>query len=238
MLTAIIVLIIEAIQPWYGRTLSLRDVYTSYLGIITFICLRFARNQPLNTKISIVSYVLILICVVSYPTISAWHGVLWRYQQAPNLANFEKQSEMHVWRSNETGHNASHIERSNDVAYEGEYSLKFEAGTTQWSGVVYNIEHQDWQPYENLIFHVYNPSETFKLLFRIDDDGNSTIFNNRYNNNFTIPPGWKKITIPLHEVANGPTQRTMNMDAIQRMQFFITRKTQTRVFYLDKIYLE
>ena len=238
--SAVLVLMIEAIQPWFGRTAAFGDIFTSYLGIITFISLLFVWHNPLKKKWQKwghIALVIFIVVSVIAPAINAWYGILWRLQQGPNLGQFEHKVELQFWQANEVGRNAAQIMRSTDVAHDGQYSLKVMAGTTNWSGTTYNAEHANWQPYKTLSFYVYNPGDTLKLTVRIDDDGDTWMMSNRFNKSFHLQKGWQNISIPIEEIADGPKHRKMNMRAIQRVLFFISKKSKTRVFYLDDVTL-
>lgn len=238
--TLVLVLLIEFIQPWFGRTASWHDVYLSLLGIATLLCIDYiwqAKNQFHWIKRISSLLGLTIALTVLYPAMIAWYGVIWHWQQFPQLGDFENKSELQFWRPNEVGKNASRIRISNDYAKLGEYSLQINAGKTRWSGVSYYAENANWSEFEFLSLHIYNPEKTFYLVVRIDDNADTTYLHDRFNRSYKILPGWQHIRIPLSEIQHSPRNRKMNMHAIRQMILFISSSQPTRTFYLDNVHL-
>lgn len=239
--TSSLVLLIELIQPWFGRTAALGDVLTSYLGIITCISIYHVWRNPFKKRWLKWGHIIVVACIViaiASPAITAWYSIFWRIQQGPMLGNFEKNVELQFWRPNQVGKNAARITLSDDVAYTGYHSLKIMAGNTRWSGVTYYAENENWQPYRTLSFHIYNPGEKLTVSMRIDDNGDTEHYTGRFNKSFVVQQGWQKISIPIEEIAHGPKKRIMNMRAITQVLFFISINNKTRIFYLDNVHLE
>ncbi|MCL2340263.1 MAG: succinyl-CoA synthetase subunit beta, partial [Proteobacteria bacterium] len=62
-------------------------------------------------------------------------------------------------------------------------------------------------------------------------------YQDRFNQTFTLAPGWNDLSISLDKVKTAPRGRTMDMEHIEGFGLFVVRLPQPQALYLDHIYL-
>jgi hypothetical protein len=86
---------------------------------------------------------------------------------------------------------------------------------------------------------VFNPDEeplTFHV--RIDDRNSRWDYGERFDRDFTIKKGMANITIPLDSMKANVSPRSLDLQNIKNLMFFIPGNDRKRTFYIDNIRLE
>ncbi|MBW9273091.1 MAG: hypothetical protein K1563_05330, partial [Candidatus Thiodiazotropha sp. (ex. Lucinisca nassula)] len=93
----------------------------------------------------------------------------------------------------------------------------------RWPGMDMREPEPDWRGYERLELLIYSDqSEDLPLTLRIHDQSHNRRLEDRYNLSLVIRPGYNRFSLPLHEVEDAPSGRTMDMAAISDVMIFAT----------------
>jgi hypothetical protein len=71
-----------------------------------------------------------------------------------------------------------------------------------------------------------------------DHDSKNQQYNNRFNHQLNILPGWNNVALPLTDIARGPKNRKMSLDKISRIGFFMTNLKDDKTLYIESLKLE
>ncbi|MFC1748467.1 VanZ family protein [Pseudomonadota bacterium] len=240
-ISTLLIVGIELIQPYVGRTAALSDVANGLFGVAAFLMGRHiwltASKNYIKHLYAFVTATLFI--VIAKPAITEWHIAWWRMHHFPVLGEFEDAIEHEVWRAQGTENGLkTQVSLSPEYVRYGKTALKIEAVTGDFSGVNYRAGGKDWSSYSSLNIALYNPDEPFSLFSRIDDDTPTPTYQQRFNSTFKLTNGWNLINIPLTKIANAPKKGTMNMQAIHKVVLFTHPKDSNRIFYLDRVWLE
>lgn len=239
--SSLLIVVIELIQPYVGRTATLGDVFTGLFGMVVFL---LGRVVWLKAKSHYAKYLyalitLLIFLITAQPAIQEWRIVWWRATHFPVLGEFEEAIEKRVWRTNgivDKQRTKASLSREH-VRY-GKSSLKVETVSGTYSGVSNTHGGSDWSGYKQLNITIYNPGDPYTLYMRIDDDTLSPTYKQRFNSAIKLANGWNPVKIPISKIANGPRMGKMNMESIRKIIFFTQPKEMARVFYLDRMWLD
>ncbi|MCK4710819.1 MAG: hypothetical protein KAU21_19550, partial [Gammaproteobacteria bacterium] len=158
-------------------------------------------------------------------------------QQFPLLPNFENELELERWE-----HKLVNIKRSKKYPRTGQYSLKVEFLPGRYPNI--SLEHfpTDWSGFNKLVFSVYNSGNSnlqYELkIYDLQHSQNGLKYNDRFNKEINIKPGWNTITQKLDEVIKAPRNRIMNIKKINGLSVFTDKLKKPITLYLDDIHLE
>jgi hypothetical protein len=128
---------------------------------------------------------------------------------------------------------------SDQHATHGKGSLKLELYPSPYPGFNPFTKISDWSPYKSLCFDIYNPAEKEeRLIVRIDDRGDNTEYEDRYNQGFVLKRGMNHIKINMDSLVTSGTKRKMDTDEICKFLFFIHKPAEKVVLYVDYVRLE
>lgn len=228
---------IEGLQPYFGRTASWADIQLSLLG--TFIALSgmLVWRRVKSPLLKVVSLFLLVLAVgwIVQPIWSEWRSLWWREQQFPLLGDFEHKLETKLWSAH--GQH-TRVSLSDQHVVSGFNSLQVEVNKGVWLGVRYAAGDQNWRKYKTLTMTLYNPGTAFNMNLRIDDGVNAfPKYAERYNGEFQIGEGTTTLLIPLAKIAAGPKSRLLDLSRIRKMILFLSKNENPRLFYLDSVRL-
>ncbi|VAW88427.1 hypothetical protein MNBD_GAMMA17-2251 [hydrothermal vent metagenome] len=236
-ISVLLIVAVELVQPYVGRTASFADVQMGLLGVflaLSGIIVWRRQSRQLFKVVHLLLLVLTLVWVVQ-PALSEWRAVWLRDQQFPVLGGFESDLEKRLWKAHGIGTSTSF---SGKHVVVGSKSLKTKTTDSTWSGVRYSAGDQDWRGYQFLNIELYNAGKPFKLNIRIDDGvSNSPDYGDRYDGQYQVNVGANTLLIPLADVASGPKSRLLDLGKVRKMILFLSRKEMRREFYLDDIRL-
>lgn len=233
---------IEAVQPLIGRTASSIDLINGLAGAVmaaTGLGLwRAERTWPPKAIHTLVAVGLMLFLL--RPAITQARAVRWRDSHFPVLGRFEDPIERRLWQALPGRSDvATSVAIRDDYAKSGEGSLRVVTAGGAWPGVRFNADRQDWSAYGRLVVDVYNPGEEpFRLNVRVDDDGDTTTFGGRFNGRRELAPGWNRLEVPIASIAEGPSERTLDLTTIRALYLFTARDDGPRTFFVDDVRLE
>ena len=228
--------LIELIQPYFGRTTSLRDVGFNLLGGcfgVVFLMpagrWKPGRRSLFWTKIAVLAFTIIMF---SAPALALW-DMREASRQFPVLGDFESRLETRRWSSGK-------IDRS--LARHGRASLQVPLETgNKYPGTTLLNSFGDWTGHSFFAFSVHNPDpETLFLTVSIRDHEHfrrGGKYNDRFNRSFRIENGWNDIHIPVEDIRNAPLERTLELDNLTEVVFFTVDLPQPRLMHLDYVRL-
>ncbi len=143
------------------------------------------------------------------------------------LCYFENRSDMRKIEKSNT-----RIERSNEQASEGRYSLKcfFPDG----GGAIgfYETLPRNWEGYKTFTFDVYSEEEDVPLSLFVKDRKN-TAYYDRYNKeHIRLQKGWNSIEIPIEAI-----DRKLKLNDINHVRLFLWKVPGEHTLYFDNIRL-
>lgn len=240
-IAATFAILIELFQPWVGRTASSTDLINGLLGIAAAAsgAYLWARKSPRVVRMLHAVLTLVVAVLLLLPAISEYRALHWRSTQFPLLAGFETELEMALWRGMTSLPSApTSLQRSTEHATDGSFALDIETRGGAYPGVRYSAGQLDWSGHDALVLDLFNPGESFVLNIRIDDDGDCTLFAQRFNRRIPLEPGLQTLRIPTADIRQGPRERELNLQAIRSVYLFTGKHDAPRRFYVDHARLE
>ena len=231
-------LAIEYLQTFIGRDFSLQDLLFDLNGSLLALCgLIGSRTLLFHKWPKRIMYALttLLSCYAIAPLAIAVVDEINMKRNFPVLAGFDNQLEVDRWKGR--------IEIGKLISEKGDDNvLRVQLTTNHYSGVALVYFHRDWRSYKQLQFELFNPGRTpLALTIRIHDDKHYPLgrgdYDDRFNRQLTMEPGWNNIAIELEDVAEAPANRTMDLANIQTFGFFSIDLPKARDIYLDELKL-
>jgi len=240
-LSVAMMVMVELLQPYVGRTASLADFMIGLLGVIialTGVVVWRHMNRWMLRVVHLVIAVVAVVWVVQ-PALDEWRALWLRGQQFPLLGDFEDRLEKRLWKaSGEVDGERTRISFSEKHTVSGASSLKIETVGGTWSGVSYAAGDQDWRDYRMLVIEAYNPGDAFAINIRIDDGvKNFPQYGERYNGQWQINAGANTLSIPLAKISLEPRVRPLELERIRKMILFVGKGETPLEFYLDNVRL-
>lgn len=226
--------LIEIIQPYFGRSASWRDMGINLLGGSVGVMFLVPARRSLGRSGLALSQITVIMAVVlaSYsPVITLWD--IWlASRKFPILSDFETRFEARRWSSGEI---------RSEVARHGTRSLRVSMGTERYAGTARKRSLGDWRGYSMFTFSLYNPDAApLLVIVSIRDDDHwhrGGDYYDRFNRVFTVEHGWNEVHIPIADIENAPTDRTMDLSRLSEVVIFTVNPPEPRLMYLDYVRL-
>lgn len=219
---------IELIQPYFGRSAAIKDVWQNVLGASITVALAAPGGAPRRILVSIVAIVLFL--EMHNPVISLWDRGVARIQ-FPVLSDFSTAFEDRRWSSGET--DAS-------IARVGERSLRVALKPSRYAGTAMRRSFGNWSGYEALEFSIYVPDGSLAITVSIRDHEHferGGAYVDRFNRRFLLQPGWNDVTIPVADIRDAPAERQQDVSDIAEFAIFTSNLEEEQMLYLDRVQL-
>lgn len=238
-------IVMELVQPQFGRSSSLYDIIKNTLGIAAGILLYIAVSWDRSeAKLRFGAFVCALGILTTSLVIPIAHALTTiRLAPLPVLANFD--SVFSALRIETIGNSSARIVSATfDPAGAASRSLSVRMKPAAHSGFKILEPHQAWKDYKDFTFEVFNPnSATIPLKIRIDDKLHNQSYSDRFNKTLRIHPGHNKITIPIASIeqmgtAPGVSLRTMDISNITNVLLFLASPKSTIHLYFDNFVLQ
>jgi hypothetical protein len=223
---------LQTLSP--GRQSSLQDILLGVSGAVLVLLWHASGRVNKVGKIifrscgtGIISICLLPFLLTLYDEYRAW----WDF---PVLGDFESAFELSRWE------NQDRIARVQAPVRTGNFALTALFTTEKYSAIGIRYFPGDWGAAQALTFSVYNPGEMVVLHYRVHDwkhTGGNQEYDNRFNGQTSLAPGWNTITVPIAEVVSGPKYRRMDLAHIRGLAFFVTEQPYPRVLYFDDVRL-
>ena len=238
---------LEAIQTIAGRDTNWHDGLSNLLGITAGLLFSYALSATDRLYLKYSAYIAGMLMLL-FGSIYGLYGV-WDSLQAkiefPTIADFETHRELLRWEVSD-----AILVQSRQHATSGDFSgnVALEAG--RYPGISIELPPGDWSAYryltldimwaKNKPFSVNNREKSANLALRIklEDDGPSDSFQDRFESSFALKPGPNRIRIPLEEIADGPAVRSLRLNRMKRLSLFVTNLKSSQLLFIDRIHLE
>lgn len=228
----------EGIQSLLGEDVSLGDLLRDVVGggITLSWFAPSAKNLSRGARRTVRSLSAFSLLVACLPLVAALCDEGIARARFPLLFDSETPFERSRW---EGGARIS-VDRS--IAFHGEASLRVEMDTSLYSGITLVHFPRNWRGYRFLVLEVFTPSpEGLEVTCRIHDrqhEEGEQRYEDRFNKNFHLRPGWNCIRIDLDEVTRAPVGRTMDLGEIREVGLFASRLPVPRTIFVDYVRLE
>ena len=239
-LAAISALLVEVAQPLAGRTASSTDLVNGLCGIgatATGIYL-WERGHGRVWRAAHLLGSLLLFTLLLMPAVTEARAIVWRARSFPQLARFEDPIELRLWRPVSGTAGPTRIGLDVDAVSEGRRALRVDTAGGDWPGVRYTAGLRDWSDFADWRARVFNPGEPFPLNVRIDDDGDCSNYEGRFNGSSLLQTGWNDVAFSLAEIERGPRDRLLDVGSIRWVYLFTGRDDPGRTFVVDDVRLE
>ena len=223
-----------------GRSPSLGDVLRNQLGVcLALLFQNWSQYRGSLQRLLLLllrGLALVLVCVALFPLLTA----LWDEHQArrqfPLLAGFESSYELSRWLY------SRQLQQESQIVRHGHKAARVQLSTAKYSGIALFHFPKDWRGYRQLHFSVYNPLQVpLELNCRIHDTTHKRRYGpyeDRFNTQFSLRPGWNDLSVSLQQVAAAPKGRAMDMANIAGFGLFVVEQKEAIAIFLDHVYLE
>ena len=163
----------------------------------------------------------------------------------PLIADFETHRELFRWETRDAV-----LIQSKQHATSGHFSGNITLQEGRYPGVSIELPPGDWSTYryltldimwaENKNFPQANRKQSANLALRIklEDDGPSDSFQDRFESTVALQPGPNQIRIPLDVIVNSPAARSLRLNRMKRVSLFLANPKSPQVLFIDRIHLE
>jgi hypothetical protein len=224
----------EVLQGFVGRGRSLHDALSNSLGAAAFLSAYLAARSERPARR--LRHLAVAIIALS----AAWFGPLvtladvWRqHREVPQLAGFERASELDRWILHHT-----RITRSRDHASEGTWAARIEFEAGPFTAVVLRMADLDWQGYDALEFDLYLPAALATPLYlKVVDRHYNGRLHDRYDAPLVLRPGANHVRIPLDQIVAGPHGRALDLTRIWWLELYLIDAPRPTELWLDNLRL-
>jgi VanZ family protein len=225
---------VERIQTMTGRSANWHDVLADAMGAGGALLLASVpRNPAYAVRAGLLAAGTGLFLVPSVPPVLGLYDAARQRWGMPNLGSFESAAELSRWEFSD-----SLATRSTRHATDGVRSLELRLGTGPYPGATLAWPVPDWSGYRYFEFDVGLVSRSpLDLVVKIEDQGSSGRYEDRFERVERLGPGLHSIRIPLADVERLPSGRRLDLTRIQRVQFFTVRPPMPRTLFLDNLRL-
>ncbi len=226
-------ILIEVLQPYFGRNQSLLDVVYDGWGIAAST-LFFHLKRYGHPKSASAVGVIFLVFSFLVPLHHAW--VESKINRSPMLASFDRSWES--WQYQVDPKVRMEIVSLPDASDSLSAKLVFHPDE-MYPGFGLRFIRRDWRGFEYLTWRMYSDEKTpVKANLRVHDIHHQNEFNDRFNYRFTIHPGVNVYRVNLNEVEASPAARAMSMSEMAALKIFLTSPDRDTELYLLDIGLE
>ncbi len=201
-------LLIEIIQPYFDRSFSYKDITTNFLGVLlSYLTLSKTPKKSMLIKITSI-FALAFITIPIYYSYSLYNERIQSFPKlfdpASELAQIAKPTYKSTLKENQS------------------CGLLVIPSSQNWSGVEINFGYSDWSKYSLLRIQLQNPNDSpISLALRIDDNGDNTAYESRFNETVNIAANESiKVEIPLSYIINSIKTRSFNLKSMDRALIF------------------
>lgn len=225
-------IMIEWLQPWFGRDRSLVDLVLDAVGLLSGLLLAWATlaGRSWQMRGFAIASVLVFLCLLLWPFWCAIQGWQQQKQAFPVLLNAQLQRNPII----RLGGNASY-------QYKAE-GLDIGFATQRYATLEMNDLSPDWSAYRTLNVQLKSHapfSLTLRLHDRQHEQGEQAFQrDDRFNKTFHLKRGENFLSIHLQDVRQAPATRLMNLQQLKQLVLFAQSLPTTHHIVLKSIYLE
>lgn len=246
-LTLLAGIIVEYIQLSVGRDAELIDVLNDGVGIFSFLGLYAFIDPALNTFRSkegrrlifgIFGLSSLLLLIGLSPVINLTLSYYQRDRDFPILIDFSKHWPLAFISTQDASLQIAEVPEqwlNTEQKHLGIVTLY----SAQYPGFALKEPVSDWSSYAYLKFSIFSDTiQPIKLSLRINDKQHNQEYNDRYNTSLLIEQGKNQFRISLDDIRNGPTDRKLDLHAIDKVVLFASDLDTPLQFYVGNFQLE
>jgi hypothetical protein len=219
---------IELVQPYFGRSAGLQDLWQNLLGVATGVAL----SAPAGTQRRLLGSAMAVALAIELQAATAAlfdRGIA--RIQFPVLSDFSTPFERSRWSTGEL---------DDQFAKVGQNSLRLDLEPAQYAGTIRRRSLGDWTGYRTLTFSLYNPAEPLTITVTVRDREHfrrGGEYRDRFNRRFLLQPGWNDIQVPVEDIREAPAERELNLANLAELAIFTVNLEQERTLFLDNVHL-
>ena len=228
-------LVIELVQPYFGRDKSVLDFSYDVLGV-TFSALFFAqkRASAIKIKVLLLSMFVGISSFIPLYKMELW----WKVNQSTVLLNFERPWEDQIY-SLDKDVSLQKIKASKLFNVDGHAGKLIINSIDMYAGLNLNHAKSNWSEHSKLSWEMVSLYDhPISMTLRVHDSVHNQEFNDRYNETFTIDPGFNSFEVDLNKIKAAPASRDMKMAHISNIKFFLIQPEMKTILYIDNIQLQ
>jgi len=230
--------LIELLQGFVQRDVSLSDLYSDFFGLSAGLCLTAAYELKASRarKVSVVSMAAMsggLLLIGLSPLIQLSWFYMERQNAFPVVMDFEANGVSRFVRFSKV----DLLDRTSLSRDKAVYPVQFNRG--EYPGVSVIESEPDWSAYHSLRVNIFSENKAnVELILRIHDVKHNQQFSDRYNKKLLIRPGMNEISIPLSQVAIAPSGRVLDLANVAGVILFMREPDESIRLEVSNIYLE
>ncbi len=232
-------IVIEYLQTLTGRDKSSYDVLLDWLGacigFVVFSDALLKVNRFIRTSFK--AGIIFLSVIILFPMVDIIIDDIQQSRQFPVLVANESVREISRFQKNNV--NLYFVPNPADQSGKKQLRIDFIPGQNPTASL--GAFNRDWSSYNYLSFDIFSPIPETTLNIRIHDlqhEYTGYQYRDRFNYSIQLLSGLNKIRIPLADVKKAPFKRDMNMQKIQRLEFFKLNLRQPVYFLFGPVKLE
>jgi glycopeptide antibiotics resistance protein len=222
-----VALFIEIVQPIFGRSNSIEDLTLSMIGGIIVLLILY-KNQIKYKKLTITCAFFGIFFTALLPIYRGFHYSRIKTQNFPKLVfpNFEL---------NKLVSASDDVELLRDV---GNCSLLFEARNL-YDGIEIPLGIQNWSLFKDLVIEGYSLNSTnSKIGVRVDGNGSSYLFEERFNGKHVVGPGKFSLVTKISDIQEQVQSKKFSINKIKRIIIFKYDSEEFSTICINNIFLK
>ena len=230
-----IAMVIEFVQPYFGRTKDFNDWLLGAAGALAAAAIYMAfKVDSLHHRrlFVLLAGVALLACTLPLILMTAdWYLATRAF---PMLDSFERSVEMGRWKPD-----GCTITRSPEHVTHGRYALKVEVDQpgVPYPSVFLADGPMDWSGYSRFAVDVFLACEGSRVVWIRADDEVNPPYEKRAQMSVELKPGMNTIWVDLDTFARMPGGARLKMDHIQTVGLFLDHPELGDSIYVDRMIL-
>lgn len=230
-LTLLLALGLELVQPWFGRNDSIRDLHNGLLGVLFAAFILGSWRQGMKSlSLFFVGMAVALMVVSLQPLLQAYHQQQRLRAGFPMLGDFENSDYSALWKPMSRERIAL-VPRGN-----GGWALLLNGEGIAWPGVVYLPVEHDWRHMGHLCFEARATRPDTTLVVRLGDTPPSTTRPPSSKTVFHLNDRWHRYCMRI-EGLQTTGGRWLAKEHIHRLMFVMEQRESTDRLLLDNVRL-
>lgn len=238
---------LEIWQAHHNRTAEWIDGFNDVVGILAFASAfaifdrRIAEpRQGILNRSRLASIVIALLVIGAVPMLNTVEVYSARRHLLPRLVDFRQPWEevFYYTRSADFERVESPVPWPNDDAGVRRVVGKLTLHPGHKPGFFMYEPYPDWRGYETLVVELFHTAaETQKFSLLVHDVHHNHRYDDRFNLDLQLKPGFQRIVIPLSDIQRAPHARQMDMSQIAGFRLFAVDLDQSVELYLGELRL-
>jgi len=225
---------IELIQPFFGRSRELDDLFMNYIGVLLSLIIFTRHSINLLFK---VGYFIVLSYFLLPAVTTAYDEVKMRIE-FPTIASFDNEISLTRWKADQP----LSLVTSKQLPDAQDKMMKITFVPRKYSGVALRYFQGNWSKFSQLSFDFYNPYEqTLSVTLIITDkhyDKGKPNPKDRFDKVLQVKPGYNDINISLDEIKQGVALRQMDLANVAGVDFYMYKLKTPTYLYLAPLTLQ